>query len=97
MQRCVTAVAYGTLDSIPASLQTVHRAGALTDEALESGKYRLPKNPDKLAMFKELDAQFHSELEKLVGIAMSKDGAATGTQVGVLLSKCSGCHAQFKP
>ena len=51
----------------------------------------------EVAMFKELDEQFHGELEKLVAIAISKDGAATGSQVGVVLSKCSDCHAQFKP
>ena len=97
MRNCVTAVAYGTLDSIPESLHTVHRARELTEKALESGEYKLPKNPQKLATFKELDEQFHGELEKLVAIATSKDGAATGSQVGVVLSKCSGCHAQFKP
>jgi hypothetical protein len=82
MRSCVTAVAYGTLDSIPESLHTVHRARELTE---------------KLATFKELDEQFHDELEKLLTVATSKDGAATGIQVGVVLSKCSGCHAQFRP
>jgi hypothetical protein len=97
MRSCVTAVAYGTLDSIPESLHTVHRARELTEQALDSGEYKLPKNADKLATFKELDEQFHGELEKLGTIAKSKDGAATGRQLGAVLSTCSGCHAQFRP
>jgi len=97
MRNCVTALAYGTLDSIPEGLHTVHRARELTEKALESGSYKLPKNPEQLATFKDLDEQFHLELEKLAAVATSKDGAATGRQVGVVLSKCSGCHAQFKP
>jgi hypothetical protein len=72
-------------------------ARELTEKALEGGEYKLPKNPEKLATFKELDEQFHDELEKLLTVATSKDGAATGIQVGVVLSKCSGCHAQFRP
>jgi hypothetical protein len=97
MRNCVTAVAYGTLDSIPEDLHAVHRARELTEKALESGEYKLRKNPERLASFKELDDQFHGELENLVAAARSKDGTATGRQVGVVLSKCSGCHAQFKP
>ena len=97
MRSCVTALAYGTLDAIPEGLHTVHRARELTENALESGSYKLPKNPEKLATFKNLDEQFHVELEKLAAVATSKDGAATGRQVGVVLSQCSGCHAQFKP
>lgn len=97
MRNCVTAVAYGTLDSIPESLHTVHRARELTEKALESGAYKLPRNADKQAAFEELDEQFHAELEKLVATAKSKDAAATGTEIGVVLSKCSGCHGQFKP
>jgi hypothetical protein len=96
MRNCVTALAYGTLDSIPEGLHTVRRARELTEKALESGSYKLPKNPEQLATFKDLDEQFHIEL-KLASIATSTDGAATGRQVGVVLSKCSGCHAQFKP
>jgi len=97
MRNCVTAVAYGTLDSIPENLHAVHRARELTEKALESGEYKLPKSPEKLASFKELDEQFHGELENLVAAARSKDGTATGRQVGVVLSKCSSCHTQFKP
>jgi hypothetical protein len=97
MRNCVTALAYGTLDSIPEGLHTVHRARELTEKALEKGSYKLPKNPEKLARFKDLDEQFHVELEKLAAVATSKDGAAIGRQVGVVLSQCPGCHAQFKP
>jgi cytochrome c556 len=97
MRTSVTAIGYGTLDAVPESLHTVHRARELTEKALESGEYKLAKNPDKLATFKELDEQFHGELENLVMAAKAKDAAKTGAQLGVVMSKCAGCHEQFRP
>lgn len=96
MRTSVTAIGFGTLDAIPESLHTVHRARELTEKAVESGEYKLPKNADKLATFKELDEQFHGELEKLVTAATAKDAAKAGAQLGVMMSKCSGCHEQFR-
>lgn len=96
MRDSVTAIAMGTLDTIPESLHSVHRARELTEKALESGEYKLPKNGDKLAQFKELDEAFHVELEKLVAAAQSKSSQATATQLGVVLSKCDGCHTQYR-
>ena len=43
----VTAIANGTVDSIPALLEQVDAARRATDHAVESGEYRLPKNPDR--------------------------------------------------
>jgi cytochrome c556 len=96
MRNTVTAIAMGTMETIPGSLESVHHARELTEKAVETGGYKLPKNGDKLAEFKELDEVFHSELEKLVAAAQSKNAQATATQLGVLLSKCDGCHTQYR-
>lgn len=96
MRNTVTAIAMGTLETIPGSLQSVHHARELTEKAVESGEYKLPKNGDKLAEFKEFDEAFHGELEKLVAAAQSKNAQATATQLGVVLSKCDGCHTQYR-
>ncbi|MCZ7677892.1 MAG: cytochrome c [Sandaracinaceae bacterium] len=42
--------------------------------------------------FLRMDEAFHHELEQLVRAARSGDSAATGQQIGVVLSRCSGCH-----
>jgi hypothetical protein len=96
MRNTVTAISMGTLETIPGRLESVHHAGELTEKAVESGEYKLPKNGDKLAEFKELDEVFHSELEKLVAAAQSKNAQATATQLGVRLSKCDGCHTLYR-
>jgi hypothetical protein len=96
MRNTVTAIAMGTLETIPGSLQSVHHARELTEKAVESGEYKLPKNGDKLAEFKELDEAFHGELEKLVAAAQSKNAQATATHLGVVLSKCDGCHTEYR-
>jgi hypothetical protein len=96
MRNTVTAIAMGTLETIPGSLQSVHQARELTENAVKSGEYKLPKNGDKLAEFKELDEAFHGELAKLVAASQSKNAQATATQLGVVLSKCDGCHMQYR-
>ncbi|MEO8900569.1 MAG: cytochrome c [Polyangiaceae bacterium] len=96
LRNSVTAIAMGTLETVPESLHSVHRARELTERAVESGAYKLPKNGDRLAEFEELDGSFHVELEKLASAAQSKNSQATATQLGVVLSKCDGCHSQYR-
>lgn len=75
----------------------VDAARRTTERAVESGVYRLPKNPGSLATFEQLDDRFHAELESLAAKARAKDALGTSTQLGVVLSQCGGCHAQFRP
>ncbi len=97
MRDSVTAIAFGRLDEIPASLRRVHAARERTDEALENGRYRLPKNVERLETFRALDEAFHDQLEKLVVTARTGDAEATATQFGVVIGKCNSCHVQFRP
>ncbi len=96
MRDSVSAIALGKLSEIPERLHAVHRARALTEHALETGSYVLPKNADQLAAFKALDDAFHGELEKLVEAATANDPVATGTALGSVMSRCEGCHAMFR-
>ncbi|MEP7382341.1 MAG: cytochrome c [Gemmatimonadota bacterium] len=97
LRDAVTDIGYGRIDAIPAALHRVHHAREETEQALESRNYTLPKNPDDVKGFTELDEAFHGEIETLVEKAAANDAVATGTQLGVVLSKCDGCHARFRP
>lgn len=97
MRDSVTAIGYGRLGEIPAALERVHHAKEATERALASGTYKLRKNGDDSKGFEELDEAFHGELEKLVEAAKTNDAVATSTQLGVVLSKCDGCHSRFRP
>ncbi|HEX7601315.1 MAG TPA: cytochrome c [Polyangiaceae bacterium] len=96
LRDAVTAMADGNLAAIAESLHRVDRARELTEQALEEKRYTLPKNPDKLEAFKEKDEAFHAELAKLAAASSGNDAKATGEQLGVVLSKCSDCHTQFR-
>lgn len=96
MRDTVSAIAFGTLSTIPDRLHAVHRARELTEHAVETGTYKLPRNGDQLEAFKALDESFHAELEKLVAGASANDPISTSTALGVVMSRCEGCHAQFR-
>ena len=96
MRDTVSALALGTLSTVPERLHAVHRARELTEHAVESGTYTLPKNAGQLPAFKALDESFHAELEKLADAASANDPVATATALGNVMGRCEGCHAQFR-
>lgn len=97
MQGSVTAVANDDLGAIPQALHRVHQARGMTEAAIEDGSYRPPRNGEDVEGFVRMDEAFHHELEQLVHAARSGDAAATGQQIGVVLSRCTGCHERFRP
>jgi hypothetical protein len=96
MRDTVSAIALGTLSTIPERLHAVHHARELTEQAVESGSYVLPKNADRLEAFKALDESFHAELEKLLAAATANDPVATSTALGAVMGRCESCHTQFR-
>jgi cytochrome c556 len=96
MRDTVSAIALGTLSTIPERLHAVHAARNATEKALESGTYKLPKNSDQLEAFKALDESFHVELEKLLAGATANDPVATSTALGSVMGRCEGCHALYR-
>lgn len=92
----VTAVANNTLSIIPASIFKVHGARQMTEQAVEAGKYRPPKNGAALAEFVKQDEAFHAELVKLLRAAKANDLPGTTKQLGVVLNGCTNCHLRFR-
>lgn len=92
----VTAIAYNRLDAIEPAIHKVHAARELTEKALESGTYKLPKNADQIEAFKAQDEAFHGELVKFLKAAKANDLVATTTQLGVVLDRCTSCHTKYR-
>ncbi len=96
MRDTVSAIALGSLSTIPEHLHAVDRARELTEHAVESGSYTLPRNADQLETFKALDDSFHAELEKLAVGAQANDPIATSTALGTVMGRCQACHVLFR-
>jgi cytochrome c556 len=96
MQDSVTAIANGTVSSIPASIHRVHEAKGETAKALAAGRYAPPSNGGDLAGFSRLDEAFHAELVELVKAAKSGDVPATGRALGTVMSRCQDCHQRYR-
>jgi cytochrome c556 len=96
MRDTVSAIALGELSTIPERLHAVHHARELTEQALESGAYVLPRNADQRPAFEALDHACHEQLEQLLAAATKNDPAATSAALGAVMARCDGCHAQFR-
>ena len=96
MRDTVSAIGTGDLAPIPHRLHEVHKARDLTEQAIASGTYKLPRNGENVAACKALDESFHAELEKLFLAARANDPAATSAAFSSVMSRCDGCHAQFR-
>ena len=82
--------------SIEAPVREVLEAKEKTEAALEEGKIMLPRNNDKMELFKELDTEFHMKLEKLVELSKKGDMPAIQEMAHELLDGCVGCHNDFR-
>jgi cytochrome c556 len=96
LQATVAAIADNDLARIPSLITGIHGAREATEQAIESGSYRPPKNADKLEAFKAMDAAFHDVLVDLVKASQADDLEATTTAFGRVLAGCQGCHATFR-
>lgn len=97
LESAVRGIGAGDVRGLEHELHGLHAAKAATDAALESGAYRLPKNPEGVARFRELDAAFHGGLGRLVDASQRNDVPAAAQAVGVVLAGCQGCHSEFRP
>lgn len=92
----VTAIANNDLASIPPGISRVHSARMVTEQAVEAGAYRPPKESDNLEAFKQVDTAFHDELVKLLRASKANDLPAATKQLGVVLEGCTACHQRFR-
>ena len=96
LQDAVAAIARGDVRGLPKKLHQVHVSSGDTTKAVKSGAYAPPRGKDRLDAFLALDAAFHREMITMVKAAKKNDVDTTAKQLGVLMQRCHGCHAQFR-
>lgn len=96
LEGAVRGIGMGDVRAVEHDLHRVHAAKEATEEALKSGGYKPPKNPDKLERFEALDGAFHTTLERLVEASKQNDVPATAAALGTALQACQGCHSEFR-
>lgn len=92
----VKGIGSGDVRAVAHELRAVHAAKEATEQALRSGAYRPPKNPDELAHFHQLDEAFHRQLVDLVKASRANDLTGTARALGPVLASCQGCHTAFR-
>ncbi len=95
-QIILTSVSNNNLAAIPEAIHKVHTARNITVEAINNGEYTLPKNPDKMDEFIQMDNAFHDDLVRLLQAVDANDLQAATKQTGVLLNGCTNCHTKFR-
>jgi cytochrome c556 len=92
----VRGIGVGDVRQLEQALHRVHAAKGDSEAALESGKYRPPKNPERVARFQELDREFHQKLEHMVAGSRANDVQAVAVATASALQSCQGCHSEFR-
>lgn len=86
----MTGAALGDVSIVPGLFHQVHQARALTDQALAAGTWKPAKGD--LEAFKQKDAAFHAELERVVAAAAQNDRTSVVDGLNRLLPSCVACH-----
>jgi cytochrome c556 len=97
LEQTVRGIGVGDVRPIEHELHRLHEAKAATEAALESGAYKLPKNPEGLEQFKAMDEAFHEQLGALVTASRANDVPAAAEALGAIVRGCPACHAAFRP
>jgi cytochrome c556 len=96
MHAMLTGIARGDVRAARAAFEDVDRAKQATEAALESGRYVLARNGNRLAHFRELDEAFHADVEKMLEVAARNDVPATAEAFASVVRRCESCHAEFR-
>ncbi len=94
--RLLSGIALEDLSAVAGSFEGLHEYKEETEKALERGDLTLPKNNDKLRLFKQLDDNFHKELEFMLNQAKANDAKAVKASAIRLLDSCIECHRMFR-
>jgi hypothetical protein len=97
IEATVRGIGANDVKGIDEQLHQLHAAKEATAEAVKSGAYRLPKNPDGVAQFTKMDESFHEHLGALVTASRVNDVAAAAEALSQIVRGCPGCHAAFRP
>jgi len=97
LQHTVRGIGVGDVRPIEHELHALHAAKEATEAAVKSGAYKLPKNPEGVAGFQQMDEAFHEQLGALVTASSKNEVPAAAEALGNLVKACAGCHAAFRP
>ena len=92
----VSAVSLGDGNRVYHALHAMHGTMEKTHEGVHHGTVKLSRNADKLAVFVQMDQDFHEELEKLAAAAKKTDQQAMLSLSKGLLDGCVKCHGMFR-
>lgn len=97
LQQAVEAVGLGDVSEIAHELHALHDKKEATEEAVKSGAYVLPKNPEQVDAFLAMDDAFHEQLEAMYKASKANDIDGMAVAIGTTLRSCNGCHTLFRP
>ena len=92
----ITSLIFNNPWAIAEPFNAVHKAKAVTEDALKHGKLKLPKNNDKIKVFIEMDEQFHKDTEELLEAARRRNMKWVEGVTNKLLTGCIQCHKMFR-
>jgi len=92
----VSNVVLGNNEAVVATFDHMHGKREMTEEALGAKKLHLPKNPDKVVLFKKLDGEFHGDMRMLERAARKNDRDKMLTITQRLLGRCVACPDTFR-
>jgi cytochrome c556 len=96
LEATVRGIGAGDVSAIAEQLHELHAAKEATEAAVQSGAYKLPKNPDGVAAFLAMDEAFHAHLGALVKASRANDVGAASEALGQIMRGCHGCHTAFR-
>lgn len=92
----VSGVALADGERVHAALESMHGAMEKTHEGVKAGKVTIPKNPERVKEFVNLDKEFHAKLETLAQAAHKNDQEKMLLLTKQLLDGCVHCHQLFR-
>lgn len=97
VEATVRGIGNNDVRGIDEQLHKLHAAKEATGAAVKGGTYKLPKNPDQLAAFEQMDEAFHKQLGALVSASSKNDVPAAANALSEIVKGCPSCHATFRP
>ncbi len=97
LEATIRGIGANDVRGIDEQLHQLHAAKEATGAAVKSGTYKLPKNPDQVASFEQMDEAFHEHLGSLVKASRANDVPAAADALSQIVRGCPSCHAVFRP
>ncbi|MEK6530935.1 MAG: hypothetical protein AABZ23_00395 [Deltaproteobacteria bacterium] len=92
----IRAIALDDLSPVAHGFARLSEYKEETERAFEKGEITLPKNNDKTKLFKQLDDNFHKELEFILHQTKANDAKTVKASAIRLIDSCIECHRMFR-